>query len=66
MHATLEVTLRNNVTGEVLWRNPHLTESREYSVSENIAFTDDNKNQAIDHIALDLAERMYEEIVFGY
>jgi hypothetical protein len=64
--ATLEVTLRSNATGEVLWRNPQMTENREYSVSENIAYTDDNKNLAIDRIALDLAERMYEEIVFGY
>ena len=62
----LEVTLRHNTTGDVLWRNDKMKDDEEYSVSENVAYTTDNKDLAIERMALELAERIYEEIVFGY
>ena len=65
-YVTLEVTLRHNTTGDVLWRNETMKDDEEYSVSDNVAYTTDNKDVAIERMALELAERIYEEIVFGY
>ncbi len=65
-YVTIELTLRRNSTGEVLWRNPQMKHDEEYAVSENVAYTEDNKDLAIERIARELAERVYEEIVFGY
>lgn len=65
-YLTLEVTLRDNRTGEVLWRNPELVHEEEYSVEPIISFTDARKQDAIKRISADLAERIYEEIVYGY
>jgi len=65
-YLTLEITLQNNRTGEVLWRNPRLVHDEEYTVEPIITFTDTNKQEAIKRIAAELAERMYEEMVQGY
>ncbi len=65
-YVTIEATLRHNTTGDVLWRNNRMKDDEEYSVSENVADTTDNKDSAIERMALELAERIYEEIVFGY
>jgi hypothetical protein len=63
---TLELTLTNNDTGAVIWRNPRLVHDEEYDVTPDIAFTDANKDDAIQRIALELAEQIYEEVVLGF
>jgi len=63
---SLEVTVTNNATGEVIWRNPHLIHDEEYDVAPDIAFTDANKDDAIQRIAVELAEQIYEDVVLGF
>lgn len=63
---SLELTLTNNATGEVIWRNPRLVHDEEYDVTPDIAFTDANKEDAVQRIARELAEQIYEEVVLGF
>ena len=63
---TLELTMTDNNTGAVIWRNPRLVHDEEYDVTPNIAFTDANKEDAIQRIAVELAEQIYEEVVLGF
>ena len=63
---SLELTLTDNTTGAVIWRNPRLVHDEEYDVTPNIAFTDANKDDAIQRIAVELAEQIYEEVVLGF
>ena len=63
---SLELTLTNNSTGAVIWRTPRLVHDEEYDVTPNIAFTDANQDDAIQRIAVELAEQIYEEVVLGF
>jgi len=63
---SLELTLTNNTTGEVIWRNPRLIHDEEYDVTSDIAFTDASEEDAIQRIAVELAEQIYEEMVLGF
>jgi len=63
---SLELTLTDNDTGAVIWRNPRLVHDEEYDVTPNIAFTDANKEDAIRRIAVELAEQIYEDVVLGF
>ncbi|MFH0812746.1 MAG: LptE family protein [Pseudomonadota bacterium] len=62
----MELTLTRNDTGEVVWRNPRLVHDEEYSVGSTIAFTDAGKKAAIQKIATELAEQIYEELILGF
>lgn len=66
-YVTLELTLKRNDTGEVLWRNPNFIHDEEYRVVEDdVAFTDASKGYAIEKIAAEVAEQVYEELVLGF
>jgi len=63
---TLELTLKNNNTGEIIWSNPHLVHDEEYKTESDIAFTEANEKTAFKKIAQELAEQIYEDIVLGF
>ena len=63
---TLELTLKRNDTGEIIWRKPRMMHDEEYKVVSDIAFTEANKKAAIQKIATELAEQIYEELVLGF
>lgn len=66
-YVTLDLTLKNNQTGETIWRKPSLTHDEEYKVSsEDIALTEATKKVAFQKIANELAEQIYEELVLGF
>jgi len=66
-HITLDLTLKNNHTGETIWRKPSLNSEEEYRVSsEDIALTEATKKVAFQKIANELAEQIYEELVLGF
>jgi len=64
---TLELTLKNNHTGETIWRNPSFKHNEEYKVfTEDITLTEANKKVAFQKIANELAEQIYEDLVLGF
>jgi len=64
---TLDLTLKNNHTGETIWRKPSLISEEEYKVSsEDIALTEATKKVAFQKIATELATQIYEELVLGF
>jgi PBP1b-binding outer membrane lipoprotein LpoB len=63
---TLDLTLKRNDTGEIIWRKPRLIHDEEYEVVGDIAFTEANKKEALQKIAVELAEQIYEELVLGF
>jgi hypothetical protein len=64
---TLDLTLKNNQTGEIIWKKPSLTSDETYKVSaEDSAFTQATKKVAFQKIANELAEQIYEELVLGF
>lgn len=65
-YVSLELTLKRNDTGEVIWRNPRLIHDEEYRVVTDLAFTDASKTTAIKKIAVEVAEQIYEELVLGF
>lgn len=66
-YVTLELTLKRNDTGEVLWRNPNFVYDEEYRVvQDDIAFTDASKKYSIEKMAAEVAEQVYEELVLGF
>jgi hypothetical protein len=66
-YVTLDLTLKNTNTSEIIWRKPSLTSDEEYKVSsEDIALTEANKKVAFQKIANELAEQIYEELVLGF
>jgi hypothetical protein len=66
-YVILELTLKRNDTGEVLWRNPNFVHDEEYRVvTDDIAFTDASKQNALQKIAAEVAVQIYEELVLGF
>jgi hypothetical protein len=66
-YVTLDLTLKNTNTSEIIWRKPSLTSDEDYKVSsEDIALTEANKKVAFQKIANELAEQIYEELVLGF
>lgn len=63
---SLSVTLERRDTGEVLWRNKNLTHIEDYTVSPNIAATEENKEQAILLSSRELAIRIHDSIIEGF
>ncbi|MBN2467985.1 MAG: LptE family protein [Deltaproteobacteria bacterium] len=65
-YVVLELTLTKNESGEIIWRRPRLVHDEEYAVEETIALTDANKKSAIQKIAVELAEQIYEDLALGF
>jgi hypothetical protein len=63
---SLSVTLERKETGEVLWRNKNLTHIEDYTVSPNLATTEENKEQAILLSSRELAIRIHDSIIEGF
>lgn len=64
---TLDLTLKNNHTSEIIWKKHSLTSDQEYKViSDDIALTEATKKIAFQKIANELAEQIYEELVLGF
>lgn len=63
---TLDVTLEKRDTGKVLWRNKEIFHFEDYRVSSEIAVTEANKEQAINKIAIEMAERIHDSIIEGF
>ncbi len=63
---TLDVTLERKDTGEVLWRNRRLVHFEDYRVSNEIATTEANREEAIRLASLELAKRIHNSIVEGF
>ncbi len=59
---TLDVSLKRNHDGAILWESSDLSGNQEYAVSQSITITDNNKRDAIRKIAEDLAEDVYNMI----
>lgn len=62
----LSVTVRDRVSGEVLWKRDRLVHAEEYPVGDSIAFTEAAKTRALQALARDLAERVHESIMQGF
>lgn len=62
----LDVTLEKRDTGKVLWRNKELFHFEEYRVSSEIAVTEASKQQTINKIAVEMAERIHDSIIEGF
>jgi hypothetical protein len=63
---SLSVTLERKDTGEVLWRNKNLTHIEDYTVSPEIASTEENKEQAILLSSRELATQIHDSIIEGF
>jgi hypothetical protein len=62
----LEVTLKRNDNGEIIWKGRSLTESEEYRVDTNVANAEANKRKAITEIAEDISEQIHNRIFEGF
>ncbi len=63
---SLDLRLEKRDTGEVLWKRKRLTDNEEYQVSSYITVTQADKTVAVEKIAQDLAQRVYESIIQGF
>ena len=63
---TLDLSLEKRDTGEVLWKRKRLVDNEEYQVSNYITVTQADKTIAVEKIAQDLAQRVYESIIQGF
>ncbi|MDY7033443.1 MAG: LptE family protein [Thermodesulfobacteriota bacterium] len=63
---TLEVSLKRNDNGTVIWESSKISRYHEYSVSSDTTMTYENKRQAIKKIAEDLAEEIHNRIFEGF
>jgi outer membrane lipopolysaccharide assembly protein LptE/RlpB len=63
---TLDLSLEKRATGEVLWKRKRLVDNEEYQVSNYITVTQADKTTAVEKMAQDLAQRVYESIVQGF
>ena len=59
---SLDVSLKRNDTGVILWESLGLTMDHEYKVSVNTTTTFDNRREATRKIAEDLAEEIHKRI----
>ena len=65
-YAELELSLKKNDTGKIVWRNPRLVHDEEYKVETDIALTEADKKTTINKIAIEVAEQIYEDLVLGF
>jgi len=63
---TLDLSLEKRATGEVLWKRKRLVDNEEYQVSNYITVTQADKTTAVEKMAQDLAQRVYESIIQGF
>jgi outer membrane lipopolysaccharide assembly protein LptE/RlpB len=63
---TLEFSVEERATGKVLWRDRNITYNEEYRVNPDIAVTEFNKDQAIERLAGELAERIHDNLLEGF
>ncbi len=63
---SLDLRLEKRDTGEVLWKRKRLTDNEEYQVSSYITVTQADKTIAVEKMAQDLAQRVYESIIQGF
>jgi outer membrane lipopolysaccharide assembly protein LptE/RlpB len=63
---SLDLRLEKRDTGEVLWKRKRLTDNEEYQVSSYITVTQADKTVAVEKMAQDLAQRVYESIIQGF
>jgi len=59
---TLDVSLKRNDNGMIIWKSSGLSGYHEYTVSSNTATTYNNKIEAIKKIAEDMAEEIHNMI----
>ncbi|MCD6353093.1 MAG: LptE family protein [Proteobacteria bacterium] len=65
-YVVLELSMKKNDTGKILWRKPRLVHDEEYRVETDIALTEADKKATIQKIAIELAEQIYEDLVLGF
>ena len=58
----LDITLKRNDTGQIIWESFNLKDEYEYTVSSNRTTTYFNKKEAIKKIARDMAEDIHNSI----
>jgi len=64
---SLEFTVEERSTGKILWRDKNITHNEEYLVNlEDIAVTEFNKERAIKRLAVELAERIHDNLLEGF
>jgi hypothetical protein len=64
---SLDLSLEKRDTGKILWKRKRLTDNEEYQVSSNyITVTQADKTTAVEKMAQDLAQRVYESIIQGF
>jgi outer membrane lipopolysaccharide assembly protein LptE/RlpB len=63
---SVDLRLEKRDTGEVLWKRKRLTDNEEYQVSSYITVTQADKTIAVEKMAQDLAQRVYESIIQGF
>ncbi len=62
----LDVLLKRNRTGEILWSERGITESNVYRVSSDVLLTEAEKERAIEKIAGELARRIRRRLFEGF
>ena len=62
----LEVTLKRNNNGEVIWKDRNLQEAEEYRVAPSVAVAETNKRAAIVKIAEEVSEKIHDRILEGF
>ncbi|TFG91492.1 MAG: hypothetical protein E4H15_05730 [Syntrophobacterales bacterium] len=63
---TLEVVFKRTDNGEVVWMNADLSGREAYTVTTNTAITDTNKGNALKKLSVDMADKVYRNIVSGF
>jgi len=63
---SLDLSLEKRDTGKILWKRKRLTDNEEYQVSTYITVTQADKTTAVEKMAQDLAQRVYESIIQGF
>ncbi len=63
---TIEVSLVEKGSGEVLWRSSEMRDREEYSADPNILVTEFREREAVKRMAEDLMEEVHEGIFEGF
>ena len=62
----LDFSVEDKATGRVIWSSKDITHNEEYRVNPDISNTEFQKDEAIQRLAAELAERIHDNLIEGF
>ncbi len=63
---TLDLEFKRTDNGDIIWMSSGFSEKEAYGVDQNTSTTAKNKNEAIQKLSIDMADKAYRNIMSGF